>query len=553
MPKKSKRARGETAHSDDSSPSPKHPKTAADEPSVEVSSSTVLGDTNKMQVIGETSPAEARTAVEIQRAIGMAPTLLPALGTCPLVVRSLFVDRYSENPDKLVKWEQAKMNVDEENYASHAEKLAALERVQEAIQRLQGHFPTSHVQERHDLREDDCTVTLKIAALQTLLGKEETGASTFCLDDFNEPISKFAKPKVPALTVATGSETTLDPEGETNSFANPNSLLRKLFEIGTISPFGQVKTLKTIVDESVHRARQIDAEYFSVSPAFISRIEELWAKHFYPSSVTAVPYKIKLYDSKGQFQDHKDTPETGLVGTFLVGLTGEYVSSHLRVLHGKEKWHYFVWSSENGCWCAFYPDVVHSVLPLEKEHKFHTRGTIAFKIFAKTPQPPLAIHQPTLAALKSVELPFGILLNHDYTVEFNEGLLKGGDAALFAVLTQLEHCHIRLLPVITSLFYKAGVGEYRSLDWTSSEVTVYPFNETMIRACLAPEDDPTALLALDQWPKDLANIPFITARDWDSKVLAHCRDDGSEHTGNECRPAEQHSIYISAAILVLPN
>lgn len=314
-----------------------------------------------------------------------------------------------------------------------------------------------------------------------------------------------------------------------------------------------MKTLKTVFDESVHRARQIDAEHFSVSPALISKVEEMWSKKFYPSSVTAVPYKIKLYDRKGMFKPHKDTPETGLVGTFLIGLTA-VVYWYLEHLCLEANEQYKTWNSFNGTWCAFYPDVVHTVKPVDTYSTLHTRGTIAFKIFAKDPQPPLAVPTEIIKSFNEYagKLPFGILLKHSYTVECKKGLLKGSDAALFEILSRLENCKIRLLPVITTISYFSYISDSRSKDTTFSESKVYPFNEAMIQACLAPENDP-ALLAVRTWPDELRNIPFVTTGGWNSGVLSHKKSQGAEHTGNESLPEEQHSVYISAAILVLPN
>ena len=79
-------------------------------------------------------------------------------------------------------------------------------------------------------------------------------------------------------------------------------------------------SLKTEIDSEVRNAREIPASEFEVEPEFLGEIQELWGKHFLPRVVRAEPYKIHLYGPGGHFKSHRDTPETGLVGTFLVGL-----------------------------------------------------------------------------------------------------------------------------------------------------------------------------------------------------------------------------------------
>ena len=92
-------------------------------------------------------------------------------------------------------------------------------------------------------------------------------------------------------------------------------------------------TLETKVDHEVRNAREISASEFQVKPKFLRQIQKLWKEHFLPLNVRAEPYKIHLYGPGGHFKSHRDTPETGLVGTFLVclGDTSSASAGHFRI------------------------------------------------------------------------------------------------------------------------------------------------------------------------------------------------------------------------------
>jgi hypothetical protein len=428
-------------------------------------------------------------------------------------------------------------------------------------------------------RSDDYTVTITLPPLQTALGRSVSGSSTLKISDFNLPFASFKSDssgysdenkKISPAKVVPAKKTGASTQKKGRRVIDTsNSLLSHLFDLASASPFGQVSTQKTVFDESVHRARQIDACNFSVSSALISKVEEVWSKHFYPTSVTAVPYKIKLYDLEGKFSQHKDTPETDLVGTFLIGLTTHEMPNHLHHLQvfstpvpPSQTWRPAgtTWRSTNGSYCAFYPDVIHSVLPVAQKFGPNygdqfTRGTLAFKIFLKQPpQHSLTLHNPTVQAIQNAPKPFGILLKHDYTVDCNRGLLKGADAALFQALSSIDKLKVQLMPVLTTLYFTDDASEAYRLDYREYMTNIYPFNESMIQACLASEDDASgALLAIARWPDHLKKLHFITARNWASNVVSHSIDKGAAHTGNDSRPLEQHSVYISAALIILPE
>ena len=143
-------------------------------------------------------------------------------------------------------------------------------------------------------------------------------------------------------------------------------LLHDWFENSAISGYGDMQSLETKVDYEVRNAREIPASEFEVEPTFLQDIQKLWSEH---RSVRAEPYKIHLYGPGGHFKSHRDTPETGLMGTFLVGLgdTSSASSGHFRIGNKMLK-------ADRGDWVAFHPDVPHEITKLEDGY----RAVLAF-------------------------------------------------------------------------------------------------------------------------------------------------------------------------------
>jgi len=94
-----------------------------------------------------------------------------------------------------------------------------------------------------------------------------------------------------------------------------------------------MQSLETKVDSEVRNAREILASNFQVKPEFLRQIQKLWSEHFLPRNVRA-ELPIRLYGPGGHFKSHRDsTPETNLVGTFLVGFsdTSSTAAGHFHI------------------------------------------------------------------------------------------------------------------------------------------------------------------------------------------------------------------------------
>jgi hypothetical protein len=384
----------------------------------------------------------------------------------------------------------------------------------------------------------------------------------------------------------------ITPTSEKNERASKAVLettLSSWFEKSNVSGFGDVRALETRVDVSVRSAREIPADAFSVPPNLLSELESIWANAFYPSRVRAEPYKVHLYGPSGFFEPHRDTPQTGLVGTMLVGLGDTKSSAALYV--GKQTGYWRdSFAATRGSWVAFYPDVAHKVVAV----KDGFRAVVAFKMFAvsddtlslkrkrgedhpspafQAPTPVFSTIQTKVAnALSKIPAPFGLLLAHKYCIGTQQP--SGFDAALLEAAKTLPARDSYLLPVVVEM---SGL----SADWfrakdrrTSSKV--YPLTSAHVSAIIAgtrehidqsgPKDEAylsrrprydrasVELVGTDaEWiaARDVQDIPFYSLdHTTDTLRWKHERHE-EDYTGNESSGIREDSLYLSYAIVIL--
>ncbi|KAJ7634804.1 hypothetical protein FB45DRAFT_474826 [Roridomyces roridus] len=345
--------------------------------------------------------------------------------------------------------------------------------------------------------------------------------------------------------------------------------LKEWYQSGTISGYGDVKAQETKIDPEVRNAREIPASEVSVSSDLLSKVEELWGASFFPTKVRAELYKIHVYGPGGMFKAHRDTPETNLVGTFLIGLgdtckvVGQpyWEEGALKVKSSPTEWTLF--TADPGSWVAFYPDVEHSVLEIKSGY----RAVIAFKIFRQlldVPEVPadVAMHCQLKKELVKIQAPYGILLDHRYPNGTAE--LNGFDAALYAAAGEISDT--KLLPVLVT----CGAAHYlEDRDAGYCEAKVYPITEMHINALTeylkkdkAEGEKDTSPLFVDlkgtdaEWIHNYGKktIPFYShSFDGTTVVWKKELEEGSEYTGNESRPYSEDSIYLSHALVLLPK
>ena len=224
------------------------------------------------------------------------------------------------------------------------------------------------------------------------------------------------------------------------------------------------------------------------------------------------PYKIHPYGPKGHFEVHRDTPENGLVGTFLLGLGDT-------TIHGPP-----------------------------------ARGAAP----ASSPQ----IKQPVLELMGKMKAPFGIMLERKYCL--GTAQLTGFDALLLESAHSLPDVEVHHLPVVLQSSSEWGSHnshnpcEEFEMDCSTQ---VYPFTlghidvlstrDEQSRDFHGPRND---TLCGAPWLENVEHVPFFSLDL--RRSLEVYKDEQKEtcnYVGNEAQAWRTDSVYLSYVILVLPK
>ncbi|KAI0820795.1 hypothetical protein BC628DRAFT_1543573 [Trametes gibbosa] len=341
--------------------------------------------------------------------------------------------------------------------------------------------------------------------------------------------------------------------------------LKTWYKQASISGYGDVKAQVTRIDKRVRAAREILASEFSVEDELLRRIERIWTERFvYGPRVRAEPYKIHLYGPGDHFKSHRDTPQKDLVGTFLVGL-GDSADSGSLVVVGEEM------PAHAGSWCAFYPDVPHEVTTIVEGH----RAVIAFKLFRAPVASDAApsdyeaektreIRAKVTQIVGEVEAPYGVLLQHKYTL--NTDTFNGFDAilaeAIQAEAAQLASVSVHHMPVVvTASSHWGSHDDDRWKDYAMHCSTqVYAFTSGHIDALIDRSSSQghgkiSHASCGCPWLDGIDNVPFHTADLSDSTMFPYQKEfeETCNYVGNEAQAWRADSVYLSFALLVLPE
>jgi hypothetical protein len=322
--------------------------------------------------------------------------------------------------------------------------------------------------------------------------------------------------------------------------------IKELFDKATPATYGDVKTLDTKIDQNVRLARDITTDNFKVDPELLNKLAQTWWVSF-NDTVKVVPYKINLYGTDGHFKPHKDTPDKNMIGTLIIKFTGNPFikksgdntskGGDLRVIDkitgNVETWTY---DSFYGL-CMFYSDCIHEVTPIEGDW---IRATITFKVYSMEPVESLVSKdseklQELKAFICELETPYGIILHHEYS--YNTNQLNSTDTVIINVIKQLG-LNYKLCSILDK-FYGSDPNFESYGDDITAESNIYLLDEEYIKYAISPDSDK---------PSVNMNIPFYRV----GKGILWKRDEdhGAMYTGNESRPREVDSIYISKAIIV---
>lgn len=222
--------------------------------------------------------------------------------------------------------------------------------------------------------------------------------------------------------------------------------IKGLLEMSRVAPFG--KGQKTLVDPEVRNTREIEADQLDLSdPSFQKALKSflrLAAEEMnIAGGITAVPYKLLIYEAGGFFAEHQDSEKLpGMFGTLLVGLPADHAGGSLLLDPGngeKLQFDFAKDAARNFPAVAFFADRKHEVLPVVEGY----RVVLVFNLVRKkrdktpsvTPEDTGKIMAPLLEQCHADQQPLVVSLGHQYTeANFADGELKGNDLARLAAL-----------------------------------------------------------------------------------------------------------------------
>ncbi|KAI0315174.1 hypothetical protein OF83DRAFT_373379 [Amylostereum chailletii] len=101
---------------------------------------------------------------------------------------------------------------------------------------------------------------------------------------------------------------------------------------GALRIWRRMRTQTTCYDTAVHNTHEIPFSEFAVESALLDTVRKCsTAARFHPRAVRVDPYKIHLYGQDSHLKPHRDAPELGLIGTFLLGLGDSTYTKNLKV------------------------------------------------------------------------------------------------------------------------------------------------------------------------------------------------------------------------------
>jgi len=345
--------------------------------------------------------------------------------------------------------------------------------------------------------------------------------------------------------------------------------LKTFFEKATPATYGDMKTLSTMNNPEVRLARDIpykgsfsdasertnkDILNWFISEWTLNFLSGLWDTKF-NEKVNIVPYKINLYNTGGHFKPHKDTPDKNLIGSMIIKL-GDYSSvecqggllritdkytgeNHVMDFHGSDP---FCLDKKDKInkdpnIYMFYSDCVHEVTPVEGNW---IRGTIAFKVYLKegqvNPNEPELNSEVLKQVINRLEFPFGIILSYEYS--YNTNNLKYNDQLLLDVISKLG-LKYELHSILESFNGTSTTFEGESGE-NSASSKIYLLDTEHINYVINPINEKPILPY-----EDLVFYRLQEGVKW-----KHEEDPGAAYTGNESRPSEIDSIYISKALII---
>ncbi len=302
-----------------------------------------------------------------------------------------------------------------------------------------------------------------------------------------------------------------------NDVKNKLSFVESLYRSSEKSAFGNMSSVETKFDETVRKARELNATQWSVGSSLLEKIRASWKEHMGPEEVVIVPYKLNIYREGDFFLPHKDTPDDNLLGTCVFSVFDSSTGGGLFFPESPTT----VISQHDGV--LFYTDVLHEVKPVKGGH----RVVLSFKIYGTGKN--LSVSESLTQSLTNLAsvvteatTTFGVLLSHEYSLK--NIALKGVDAVVYETFNRLPGFKASFLPVVVKLRLITG----REYDFEKEySCDIYPLDRDL--------------------PMNDNEFFHFTPGNFYTWVASY---QDEYYCGNEARPNEASCIYVHTALLV---
>lgn len=254
-----------------------------------------------------------------------------------------------------------------------------------------------------------------------------------------------------------------------------------LIQAAEKAPFG--KGSQTIIDETVRRAWEIDAEKLLFNGQQWDQFLQKALNTIKPQlgiedlEIEARLYKMLVYEKGDFFLSHRDTEkEKGMFGTLIIGLPSKHRGGELLVrFDGEEQCVNLAEEAGNYRipYVAFYADCEHEIKPMKEGY----RVCLVYNLIQKKSEKairlePLGEHVSKLATILKAGVgnrsfsPGIVLLGHQYTPEnFSQNQLKLNDrtraTALIRAAAEAEY-YAKMCLVTSQL---SGIPAYDGYGW----------------------------------------------------------------------------------------
>ena len=259
---------------------------------------------------------------------------------------------------------------------------------------------------------------------------------------------------------------------------------KALVELGRLAPFG--RGTKTLVDTRVRKTFEFDASQVGTSAEWKQMIDGVVAKvaeqlGLEDAKLTAMLYKLLLYERGGHFQKHRDSEKIKrMVGSLIVMLPTTFTGGALVVRHEgcRETYNFKEARHELASeFVAFYADCEHEVQRVTSGRRMCLAYNLVIEKSPRKTKTTTVVEGTerlsqsiTSFVAKQPDQPLVFALEHQYTqAGLRADLLKGTDRALATLVeaaAKQTGCRVYLAQVERHLNQQADDGNWGSDRWS---------------------------------------------------------------------------------------